>query len=58
MNPDKPVLLVVAAICFLVGTFSGWYSYAPGTPNPNPWYGRFNVVSCGLLFWVLSILFK
>jgi hypothetical protein len=51
---DKPVLLVFAFVLFVIGSFSGWWI---GGTN-SPWYGRFNIVSAGLAFWVGSILFK
>ena len=54
---DKPVLLVFAFVLFVIGAFSGWF-ITPAAPAPTPWYGRFNIISAGLAFWVASILFK
>jgi hypothetical protein len=50
--PLQTIFLVFAFVLFVIGTF--WNP----APAPTPWYGRFNVVSAGLAFWVASILFK
>lgn len=44
------ILLVFSFVFFTLGAIWG-----PG-PAPAPWYGRFNLVSAGLAFWVLAIL--
>lgn len=47
-------LLVLAAVIFLIGSFSGWNTVAPGTVTP--FYHRVNFISLGLFFYILSML--
>lgn len=46
------ILLVLAFVLFLVGSF---YPY-PGVAPTVPFYARVNLISLGLAAWVLSIL--
>jgi hypothetical protein len=46
------VLLVFAFVLFVIGAF-----FYPSPPN-TPLWGRFNPVSAGLAFWVLTLILK
>ena len=49
-------LLVLAAVLFLIGSFSGYYVSTVPAGTVVPFYHRVNYISLGLFCYILSML--